>query len=210
MINFYQLLRLNSIIILTLHHQHGYPWPFFSRHTSLSSTASGRSSGVYIYIYIYISSSSSSYRAIRRDILDPLTPPFSIVHRFQQVFRATSRIGTEPLYVGFSWSSCLSLSIWRGPQEYITYELVLTSPVVSRMSGSSNFDSFHDGWLVAIQLLLCVVLPPWLVQYCSQYSCAVAVELFFSIRLVSVHVVLPYCSINTTAAWKKLKKSTSK
>ena len=28
---------------------------------------------------------------------------------------------------------------------------------------------------------------------------------FFSIRLFSVHVVHPYCSIDTTAAWKKLR-----
>ena len=57
----------------------------------------------------------------------------------------TSRISTELLYVGSSWSCCLCSSIWRGPQEYITYELVPTSPAVSRMSGSSNFDSFRDG-----------------------------------------------------------------
>ena len=71
------------------------------------------------------------------------------------------------------------------------------------MSGSFNFDSFHDGWFVAVQLLLCGVLPPRLVQYCLQHSCVVAVKLF-SIRLVSVHVVHPYRSIDTTAAWKKL------
>ena len=34
-----------------------------------------------------------------------------------------------------------------------------TSPAVSRMSGLSNFDSFHDGWEVAVELLLCGVLP---------------------------------------------------
>ena len=60
--------------------------------------------------------------------------PFSIVHCFRQVFMATSRIGTELLYVG---SSCSSM--WRGPQEYVTYEFVPTSPKVPRMSGSSNF-----------------------------------------------------------------------
>ena len=36
--------------------------------------------------------------------------------------------------------------LWRGPQEYTTYELVPTSPAMTRMSGSSNFDSFRDGW----------------------------------------------------------------
>ena len=64
--------------------------------------------------------------------------------------------------------------MWRGPQEYITYEHVATSSGVFRMSGSSNFDSFHGGWSVV------------------------------SIHLVSVHVVHPYSSIDTTAAWKKL------
>ena len=90
--------------------------------------------------------SSSSHRAISTDIPDPLSPPLSIVHCFQQVLRDTSRIGTELLYVGSSWSSCLCPSMWRGPQEYITYELVPASTAVSRMSGSSNFDSFRNGW----------------------------------------------------------------
>ncbi len=41
---------------------------------------------------------------------------------------------------------CFSINLLRGSQEYITYELVPTSPVVSCMSGSSSFDSFRDGW----------------------------------------------------------------
>ena len=51
-------------------------------------------------------------------------------------------------------------------------------PVVSRIFGWSNVDSFRDGWQVAIQLLLCGVLPPGLVQYYSQHSCEIAVNLF--------------------------------
>ena len=94
------------------------------------------------------------------------------------VFRATSRMCTELLYVGSSWSPGLCSSMWRGPQEYITYELVPTSPTVSRMSGSSNFDSFRDRWSVPVQLLLCRVLPPGLVQYCLQHFCVVTVKLF--------------------------------
>ena len=105
-----------------------------------------------------------------------------------------------------SWSPCLCSVTWRGPLKYIPYELVPTSPFVSCMSGSSNFDSFHDVWLVAVQMLLCGVLPPGLVKYCSQHSCVVAVKLF-SIRLVSVNVVHPYRSIDTTATWKKLRFS---
>ena len=69
------------------------------------------------------SSSSSSCRTIRTDIPDPLSPPLPIVHCFRQVLRATSRIGTELLYVCLSWSSCICTSMWRDPQEYITYHL---------------------------------------------------------------------------------------
>ena len=52
--------------------------------------------------------------------------------------QGTSRISTELLYVGSSWPSYLCSSMWRSPQEYVTYELVSTSPVGSRMSGSSQ------------------------------------------------------------------------
>ena len=71
-----------------------------------------------------------------------------------------------------SLSSCLCSSMRRGPEKYVTYEFVPTSPAVPCMSGSSNFDSFRDG-------LLCGVLPPGLVQYCSQHSCLIVVKLFF-------------------------------
>ena len=47
---------------------------------------------------------SSSRHATSADLSDPLPPPFSIVHRFRSVFKATSRIGTELLYVGSRWS----------------------------------------------------------------------------------------------------------
>ena len=66
----------------------------------------------------------------------------------------------------------------RGSIGAITYELVSASPAVSCMSGSSNLDSFPDGRQVAVQLVLCGVLPPGLVQNCSQHSCVVAVKLF--------------------------------
>ena len=74
--------------------------------------------------------------------------PFLATHLYHSrlVFQAKSCIGTELLYIGSSWLSCLCLSMWRSPQKYIAYEFVLTSPAVSHMSGSSNFDSFHDGW----------------------------------------------------------------
>ena len=62
-----------------------------------------------------------------------------------------------------------------GPQKYITYELVPTSPAVSCMSGSSTLNSFRDRRQVAVQLVSCGVLPPGLVQDCSQHSCVIAV-----------------------------------
>ena len=56
------------------------------------------------------SSSSSSCRAASTDIPDALSPLLPIVHRFWQ----RSRILTELLYVGSSWSSCFCSAIWGG------------------------------------------------------------------------------------------------
>ena len=93
---------------------------------------------------------SSSYHAASIHLPDPLSPPVSIIHCSQEVFKAISCIGTELLYIDSSRSSCLCSSIWRSAQEYVTYEFVPTSPAVSHMSGSSNFDSFHDCHTAAI------------------------------------------------------------
>ena len=93
------------------------------------------------FIYTY---HLSSCRAISTDIPDPLLPSLSIVHHFRQVLRFTHRILTELLYVGSSWSPWFCSVMRTGPSEYITYELVPTSPAVSCMSGSSNLDSFRD------------------------------------------------------------------
>ena len=125
---------------------------------------------IYSFIYLYISSSISC-RAPSTDIPDTLSPLYPILHRLSQVFRATSRILTQLLYVCSNWLSCFSSAISGGPQEYITYELVSASPAVSCMSGSSNLDSFRE-------LVPGRVLPPWLIQYCSQHSCVIAVQLF--------------------------------
>ena len=124
------------------------------------------------------SSSSLSCCAVSTDIPDPLSPPLPVVHCFRQVLGATFRIGTVLLYVGFIWSSCLCSSMWRGPQRYIPCEFVAISPAGFRMSASSNLDNFRDGWLVAVQQLLCGVLFAGLVQYCSQHSRVVVVKLF--------------------------------
>ena len=92
---------------------------------------------------------SSSCHAISMDIADPLSPPLLIDHYFRHVLSDTSRIGIELLYVVSSWSSCLCTTMRRCSLEYLTYELVPISPAVSCMSGSSNFDSFRDGWVGA-------------------------------------------------------------
>ena len=60
----------------------------------------------------HISSSSSSCRAASTDISDPFLPLLPIIHRLRQVFRATSCILTQLLYVCSSWSSCFCSAIW--------------------------------------------------------------------------------------------------
>ena len=57
---------------------------------------------------------------------------------------------------------------------------------------------------MAVQQLFCEVLPPGFVQYCSQHSCVISSS-FFSIRLVNFHIMHPYRSRDTTAAWKNLR-----
>ena len=59
---------------------------------------------------------------------------------------ATSRILRELLNVSSKWLPCFYMAIWRVPLENIIYEHVPTSPAFSCMSGSSNLDSFRDGW----------------------------------------------------------------
>ena len=99
---------------------------------------------------------------------------------------------------GSSWLSCLCSSMWKGPQEYVAYELVLTSPAVSCMSGSSNLGSFHDGWPYSYCFERCC-LQDWF-----NIAHSILVQLpssFFSLRLVSIHLVHPYSSIDINAAF---------
>ena len=67
-------------------------------------------------------SSSSSCRTSSMGMPDPVPPPFSIIHCFCRVSRATSRISADLLYVGSCWFSCLCSFMWRSRQECITYE----------------------------------------------------------------------------------------
>ena len=64
---------------------------------------------------LYQDSSSSSCRAASTDIAYPLSPLLLIVHRLWQIFRSTTRILTELLYVYSSWSSCFCPAICGGP-----------------------------------------------------------------------------------------------
>ena len=59
-------------------------------------------------------SSSSSCGVTSTNIPDPLSPPLPIVHRFWQILRSTSRILSELLHVGSSWSPCFCSAIWWG------------------------------------------------------------------------------------------------
>ena len=106
----------------------------------------------HIPIYVQITWSEnivslSSCHAIGTDIPDPFSPLLSLSFitsgRSSRLHPISSH---EQLYVDLSWSPYFHSAMWRGPQEYITYELVPTSPAVSCMSGLSNLDSFHDGW----------------------------------------------------------------
>ena len=105
----------------------------FSKWQQIKESISVRVESCHKIFWSLIRASLSSCRAISTDISDLLSSPHPIVHRLRRVFRATLYIGTELLYVGSSWSSCLCTSMIRGPQEYITYELVSTSPAVSCM-----------------------------------------------------------------------------
>ena len=71
--------------------------------------------------------SSSSCCVTSTDLTDPFLPSIFINHHSWLVFKATSCISTELLYIDSSWSSCLCFSMWRSPQEYVTYEFLSKS-----------------------------------------------------------------------------------
>ena len=101
------------------------------------------------------------------------------------------------------WSAKTGTSMRRDPLMNITDDLVLAFQAVSYVFCSSFLNGSRDRRLVAGQQLLCEVLFPEFVQYCSYHICAVPIS-FFSIRFLSVHVVYPYSSTDTIAAWKKI------
>ena len=89
---------------------------------------------IYIYIIIIIMS-----RHLRGSLWPSLA---TLLYRPSLLVGLQDYIGTELFYACSSLSSCLRTPMRRVSPEYVTYEVVHTSPAVSRMSGSS---SFRDG-----------------------------------------------------------------
>ena len=83
-----------------------------------------------------ISSSSSSSCAGSMGCHDFPSPVFPIGQSSRYVLCVISRILKKLLNVGLCWSAYTGRSIYRVPQEYVTYEFILSSPAVSSVSCS--------------------------------------------------------------------------
>ena len=107
------------------------------------------------------SSSLSSCITISTDIPDPITPPQPIVHCFWKVFRATSCIGTELLYVGSSWSFCLCSSMGWGKQVRTPVALLRS------LSGKYPWEKYEPPYPPSYGLnsTITVLLREWLWHY---------------------------------------------
>ena len=99
---------------------------------------------------LWYASSSSSCRSASADIPDPLSP-FLPNHSSPPAGLQGYILCPHIVAVcKFVLVVLLFTSICGGPQEYIAYELVLASPAVSRVSGSSDLYSFRDGGQVSV------------------------------------------------------------
>ena len=153
--------------------------------------------------YQYRSSSSSSCSATSMDIPDPLSPLFPIVYRL--------------------WSSGLhsvsSHSCWmyvRAGCPAFARPYAEVNRSTSLMSSSLLLQQCPS-CLVRLTWIVFVMRGRWPYSWCLVWCCrqdlfniarSILVYLpssFFSSRFVSDHVVHPYSSIDTTAAWKKLR-----
>ena len=105
----------------------------------------GRISKKYIYIYIYIYHHHHHVLRPARISLTLLStsPYHSLPLAGLQGYIPYHHIAAVCM---FELVVLLLIGHMRGPQEYITYELVLASPAVSGLSGSSSLDSFRDRW----------------------------------------------------------------
>ena len=154
---------------------------------------------LYIYIYIYI----SLCRAASMDIPDPLSPLLPIVHRLWQVFRATSCILTELLYVCSSWPSCFCSAIRGG------------SIGVHHLWARPCFSSNVPACLVRLTWIVFVMGGRWPYSWCLVGCCRqdlfniarnILVWLpssFFSSRFVSVQYIYIYVYVYVyiTKSW---------
>ena len=73
------------------------------------------------------------------------------------------------------------------------------------MSGSPNLNSFRDRGQVAVQLVSCGVLPPGLVEDCTQHSCVIA-TLTKHFHLVTFICYAYYCYYAYILAIKTIYK----
>ena len=79
--------------------------------------------------------------------------------------------------VNLCWSAITGVSICRSPSENVSYEFVLTSPVVLSMSRSSYFKGLWDERQVTAQLLFCdVLLPAFLCRSHVAWCLSVSLE----------------------------------
>ena len=131
---------------------------------------------------------------------------------------------------GYPWASFATPPyrslLPAGPQGYIPYlrraavcRFELVAPILlghMRWSIREHHLWVRSACLVSLTLIVFVMGGRWPYSWCFVGCClqdlfkiahSILVQLpssFFSIRLVSIQVVPPYSSIDTTAAWKKL------
>ena len=123
---------------------------------------------------------------------------------------------------GYPWPS-LATPPYRpllpaGIQSYILFRhraaayrfYLVVLPLIVHVKGSIGLQHLCPACLVRLTLKIFVIGGRWPYSCCFVW-CNIARRILvsllsslFSIRLVSVHVVYPYSSIDTTAAWKKL------
>ena len=77
-------------------------------------------------------------------------------------------------------------SICRSLKENVTYAFVISSPAVTLMSCLCYFHDLWDGRLFVMQLSICGLLIPWLVQEYSHHSCVFPIWVSLNVFLVSM------------------------
>ncbi len=95
--------------------------------------------GIYLFLMIHFSELEFKFRVSKIELILKCLKLF-----YFKLFSLVKQ------FYSSRWSSYFCTSICGGPQEYIAYELVLASPAVSRVSGSSNLYSFRDGGKVSV------------------------------------------------------------